>query len=752
MSQYPTVNVPNNPTRHIRTVVPVPASLAEKSPDAALWALHADGRAIPTQGRWLGGASKEGRALCLDAVVSGGGAMTAQPVPAVVMPESPVQQKTSADGIEIATAGVSVRLSRKADPVLTLAGRETRPVLQYTANGKQFSSSKGDRQIAVVESGPVRTAVEVSGVCLNDAGERGLDYRIRFDLFAGLKTAVVRAWFFQMLPGVEVMHVDQMSLKFPLPKMSQRHVVQSFYGMSGVPRFVTTPDTLRGGAGKEFASWRLVDPTPLADTNVYPACLMPPCDIVSEWFAASDSAGWMTAAVDDLREMLPKGMAWSADELDVEIWPDWAQPMFLPQGRSRSVTVRLAFGDMPAEPLNRKLFESALAVTSPEPVLADWPVESAGPLFDLGELLPQRAEKTARFDNYLKQIACPPTVADMFDLGDTPDPHYKTTYLPSGRRLGYIAPESARTPIQFLAGGYRKAAPWSDLTQFEQIWANNEYDVIWCTASEVLRGRRGDLLRPLRWAARHAIEVDFVHYSDHRWKHRATPAHSSFHTFANAYPSHFWTEGLLGYYLLSGDEDALAFARAIGDKVIEFFNEPMQLEKLWHPTRELGWALVATAALAAVDPDERYQDISRRIADELVKAPLTDEYTANMVKYSFAFASILLGLDRWHRIEPQDRYRDWIVAAARKCAGQMEATTSVVGPMTLSILYLGYKHGGDAGLIRVGMRTLEAFMESSHWTSPPQYVKPCAMFYRPLARFFNAARKENFLQSLDYRY
>src|SRR5690606_7876182 len=78
-----------------------------------------------------------------------------------------------------------------------------------------------------------------------------------------------------------------------------------------------------------------------------------------------------------------------------------------------------------------------------------------------------------RFDSYLAKVACPPTVADMFDLGDTPDPGYQTTYLRTGRRLTHTAPPTARQPVQFLTGVRQAVAPWSDASQFEPIWANN---------------------------------------------------------------------------------------------------------------------------------------------------------------------------------------------------------------------------------------------------------------------------------------
>ncbi|NQW12601.1 MAG: hypothetical protein HQ481_22280, partial [Alphaproteobacteria bacterium] len=465
-----------------------------------------------------------------------------------------------------------IRVKSEADGHTTLSafGQDYRPAITYMCRGRRFTGGAGEQQVTICEPGPIRAAIQVAGRCVADRGDPGIAYRLRLDLFAGLPTVVARVWFVHDIPQVASLPIENLRFTWSLPSHQRHHLVQTSHGLVGKPRFVSTPDEIRAAVGHDGATvWRLVDAAPLRDDTDYPPHMMPPCDQVSHWFGATGKHGWMAVAMDDIREMLPKAMTLAPGRLDIELWPDFAGVMNLPQGRSRSVTVRFAFGP-PSPTPTRQTFESSLATTSPEPVLADWPADVSHGYFDLAELLPHRAGDAQRFDDYLRKCACPPTVADFIDLGDTPDPGYQTTYLSTGRRLKPTVSDDELKAMQFHAGAHFAATPWSDFTQYEQVWANNEYDVIWCIACEALRSRRADMLRPLRWYARHAIEVDFVHYSDHRWKHRCTPAHSADHTFAGAYPSHFWTEGVLAWHLLSGDDDALEFARGIGDKIIEF--------------------------------------------------------------------------------------------------------------------------------------------------------------------------------------
>ncbi len=743
-----TITLPNHThPKHAWTILRAPAGSFPKNTQ---WAIGHPGSWHPVQAALLCDNPAAGAFLRIDTVTPLTGLQSLQPSPHAPTPlTDPIQSVVTPSAITLSNASLKAQLSPDASISLTAFAQKLGPLnLSYASGGLRFSSLNDTHAtVTLIDAGPVRTLARWQGRCLGPSNEPGLALTLDIELFASLPHAVVRAWFVHDLPNLPTLDLTDLTLTLPLPGLTRHHTLQLKRGIIPKPHFVSTTQPLHGAVGHDNATvFRLLDPAPLQDPTVYPDYLMPPCDEIAPWLAMSSPTLSCVAAVDDLRESRPNALSAADEQLSLHLWPSFAGPLTLPQGRSRSATLRLSFST--AAPEAASLARS-LSVTSPEPLLA---ATGQAPFFDTHLLLQNIPDHASRFDDYLKRVACPPTVADKFDLGDTPDPGYKTTYIATARRIDPLVPESHLRPIQFSAGGHFAVTPWSDLSQYEQVWANNEYDVIWCIASEALRCRQPDLLRPLRWYARHAIEVDFVHHSDHTWKHRCTPAHSARHTTTGAYPSHFWTEGLLSHYLLTGDPDALAFARAIGDKIIDFFSEPDQITRLWHPTRELGWALVATAALAQVDPQEKYLAISGKMASQLIQAPLDAQFTTQMVQFSFGFASILLGLDRWHQIKPSPACSSWIVDAASHCARQVRSTPSAVPSMTIAVLWLGYKHSGDESLLRAGMHVFERMMDTHWWQTPAPYAKPAAMLHRPLARFFEAARQKGLLTSLDYRF
>ncbi len=742
-----TLQLPNQPFhKHAWTILRAPAGAFPKN---AHWTLGNTPSLQPVQASLICDNPAAGAFLRIDTVTSLTGLQTLQPSPVALPISDPVQTTITPNAVTLANTSLQAHLTSNASIRLTAFSQTLAPLdLSYTSQGIRFSTLNDTRAtVTSIDTGPIRALARWQGRCLSDSGQPGLSVILDIELFASLPHAVIRAWFVHDLPNAPSLDLTDLTLTLPLPGLTQHHSLQLKRGIIPKPHFVSTALPLHPAVGHDNATaFRLLDPAPLQDPTVYPDYLMPPCDEIAPWLAMSSQNLTCAVTLDDLRESRPNAISASDQKLSLHLWPSFAKTLSLPQGRSRTATLRLSFSTTPPDAAS---IAKSLAVTSPEPILAQ---TGQAPFFDTGLLLQNTPGRASRFDDFLKRVACPPTVADKFDLGDTPDPGYQTTYIATARRIDPIVPESQIRPIQFTAGGHFAVTPWSDLSQYEQVWANNEYDVIWCIASEALRCRQADLLRPLRWYARHAIEVDFVHYSDHTWKHRCTPAHSARHTTTGAYPSHFWTEGLLAHYLLTGDPDALAFARAIGDKIIDFFSEPDQIARLWHPTRELGWALVATAALAQVDPQEKYLAISEKMASQLIQAPLDAQFTTQMVQFSFGFASILLGLDRWHQVRPSKTCSTWIVDAATRCAAQVRSTPSVAPPMTIAVLWLGYKHSGDDSLLRAGMHVFERMMDTPWWHSPAPYAKPAAMLHRPLARFFESARQKGLLTSLDYRF
>ena len=200
-----------------------------------------------------------------------------------------------------------------------------------------------------------------------------------------------------------------------------------------------------------------------------------------------------------------------------------------------------------------------------------------------------------------------------FDVGDT-NSHYNSSYAWID---GKLVPHLDGAPaIPRIFPGASPTQTYLDC--HEPVWTNNEYDVIHAFAGELMRTGKIDLWDTLRHTARHNIEVDFLHYSDHKWIHRATPAHSARHTTTGAYPSHFWSQGLLEYYCLSGDIDALEVALALGDKTVENLSDPELRAVQWGFNREIGWSVLTLACLVDITREARFLAPLAEMVDYLV--------------------------------------------------------------------------------------------------------------------------------------
>jgi hypothetical protein len=197
----------------------------------------------------------------------------------------------------------------------------------------------------------------------------------------------------------------------------------------------------------------------------------------------------------------------------------------------------------------------------------------------------------------------------MFDLGDGVDAHYTNTYSHARRLLPRRGTRAAADEPTTPEARARLQPDPPSLDEFEPVWTNNEYDVIHALAVELARTGRQSLWTNLRRLVRHNIEVDFVHFSDDPWQHHGSPAHSSLHNYSSAYPSHIWTQGLLEYYCMMGDADALDAAVKLSDTIIRNLDDPERGKFLWGFNREIGWPV-----LALVHPARRHwrETIRRR--------------------------------------------------------------------------------------------------------------------------------------------
>jgi len=379
------------------------------------------------------------------------------------------------------------------------------------------------------------------------------------------------------------------------------------------------------------------------------------------------------------------------------------------------------------------------------------------------------------------------TMATFFDLGDTPDSGYQTTYIPVGNRIRRIRGEDGGRRY-FKAGMHNPATKHNGLDDFEVVWVNNEYDAIYALGTEFLRTGDCSLFQKLHWWSRHAIDVDFLHYSDHRWLNRATPAHSERHTSTGAYPSHFWTQGLAQYYLLTGDPDALEVIVALADKTIENLDDP-EIGKLCSGlNREMGWGILTMVCAYEASGIKRFDAYARNLLDREIACGLPDDIPV----FSFGHTSILLGARQYLQVHQGDPavapVRQWVIdfvdlavrssrqppraapmdASKRKEPGysygaelkkkgafhssQPRSGIFTTTSIALDPIAFAYELTGKRAYIKAGMRSVEYLMDSASFRNPVPEGKPYAMVYRTFINFLKAASDLGYLKPFGYQH
>ncbi len=625
------------------------------------------------------------------------------------------------------------------------------------------------RTVRVIEQTPLRIRLRVEGAHYQPDGVRCLNYRLDVEVWAGWPAVRLDYHYLNLEPGKPAQPVRRIAMDaaWSMGPETRRHFLQKNHGLFYVSRHVFNPAPV--GIVADFSYGRgphVENPAMLLDDVDYPFYLDPPLVDTQDWLGVGDGTHAVYLRMGDFLAARPNRMTSAGNTLNAEFWPATAEPLELPQGRSRRQTVTLAFtksqeagagtaklSNAPRQApqgvaalLNAPLHDGR-AVVSP-----DW-IAHCGE-FKQAVAMPYGSH--VRIETNLTSLVHLDMPYTKFDVGDT-DSHYNTGRsgipLPGAPVIPPVFPRS--TPTQ----------TYLDLT--EPVWTNNEYDAIHVFCKELMRTGRVELWNTLRLAARHNIEVDFLHYSDHRWLHRATPAHSVNHTTTGAYPSHFWTQGLLEYYCLTGDPDALEVACALGDKTVENFSDPELRKVLWGFNREIGWSVLLLACLVDVTGEARFRPLLDEMVDYLVgydRAGFTgginlsngnDRQNMNrqIVGNFFGYASMMEGIDLYADLTGRKDVIRWLKAFCHDLADEaMNAAREgqMRGIDFGTALGIGYERTGDRRFLDMAGLSLDI----AYWNAPGVQgggsAKPVAYAYRGLARLLGHAWRHGLLDRYEY--
>jgi hypothetical protein len=643
------------------------------------------------------------------------------------------------------------------------------------------------RTIRVIESSDVRVRVRVEGAHFNLAGKRKLNYRLDIEVWAGWPVVRFDYHFFNLEKGADQLPVQRMAMELDLDVASptHRHFHQHNHTVAYVPRAVMNPSPVAIVADGARMSAHVENERMLLDDAEYNVHVRPPLLDVEDWMGVVGGDKSVYIKMQDFKHQRPKRLASAGSHVSLEFWPEFAgdnqktgggcsrvdgqgpnlgKGMELPQGRSRRQVYSItsfegASNNAQVVQVTEALWWEGRACVKPE-----WLIQ----IKKFQQETYMRPGHSKRMEGYMKKLMVLTTPSSMWDLGDTPDSGgYSSTYMGIGNAQD-LKPGWPDVPKVFTTQTF--VAPWMLNDAYEPIWTNNEYDIIHALASEVMRTGRYDHWKNLRWFARHNIEVDFIHYSDHAQQHRSTPQHSAGHRRSGSIPSHFWTQGLLEYYCLTGDEDALEVSKALGDKIIEDLADPVMRKGFFGFTRELGWPTLSLSYLVEVTGEDRYarqlQEIidffigfDRKSFSGAVKLSSGDPrhgLERQMVMGFFAYGCMIEGMDHYIRRTGDNKALHWLTELLHEMREAVDACFedgytlefSTQQPLGMAI---GYEWTGDKRFLQSGMMCLEAGIDGGMWHSVRHEVKPVATAYRGLIRFLGSAARTGVLAKLEYQ-
>lgn len=194
---------------------------------------------------------------------------------------------------------------------------------------------------------------------------------------------------------------------------------------------------------------------------------------------------------------------------------------------------------------------------------------------------------------------------------------------------------------------------YHDTTKGCDAWGNLEYDLAHVLALAYMATGESRYREPMLAAARHFMDVDTIHYHPRypQWvgmNHPKNPLHWSFE-LGGVDLGHTWVEGLLWYFLLTGDSRGLSAARGIGDFLLRRVEAPLK----GNP-RQFGWPQIALVALYDLTGESRYLRGAKRYAE------LGMERHPPEPAKDWKLGILAEGLSYTHRQTADPRIRAWL--------------------------------------------------------------------------------------------
>jgi hypothetical protein len=478
------------------------------------------------------------------------------------------------DGVQIDTGAVRFTVPRRRFAViddLHVQGR-AQPVggamNAILVADEHSGEAQPPTRVAVLDKGPLRVRIEEEGTYGN-----GFDYVIRLEAYAG--QPFVRVWhtFINRHPTPYV-GLPRLGLELPLAEPFPSHYR---YGVMGEP---ATSGQLVGSGLRLYQADN--QSYAVGDTS-HPGHLAGWVELAGEQTTVGLAARW-------LWQQYPQSVAARRERLVYNLWAPEATPAKAGVGAAKTheFVVWAAPPKALPEGAGLGMVRPLLGVVDPV-----WMAHSGA--------LPQAVAPTASTQHFTRnalgaahRYAQRNTIERWDDCGAV-----------------QCAPGGVEHPRTGAYGmwnwGDWNFKGYQDTTKGTDSWGNLEYDTAWVLALTYAATGDADVHDELIAAARHFIDVDTIHACPARpeWvgmNHPKNPLHFAFE-LGGPDLGHTWTQGTLAYYYLTGDERALAAARAVADYLVERSHSFAR----GNP-RQWGWPQIALLAVYDATGDARYRD------------------------------------------------------------------------------------------------------------------------------------------------
>lgn len=436
-------------------------------------------------------------------------------------------------------------------------------------------------QVRVLERGPLRARVEMRGPY-----GAGFDYVIRVDAFAGQ-------------PFVRLLHTFEHRGAAPSTRVGQIAME--------VPLRIAAPARYRAGREHDAPLTGALAETPVSIFQEDNQTLRRDGSVESGrsagWVDVGDATHGVAIAARFLWQQYPQSFHLSNAQLRYNLWAPEADPAVVGMGAAKTHEWILYFHGAEPPPPGEL---AALAEPLVPALRPEW-IASTAALSNSLAPTPATAgfldEVRAGFERYRLH-------ADREPWDDSGSLRC-TAAEPERRRQGFYG--------MFNWGDWNFPG-YRDFVNGCDTWGNLEYDLTQVLALAYAATGDAAFHTAMTAAARHFMDVDIVHSAAPpcRCAGMNHPRASRHFTFAPGVPDlgYTWTEGLLSYFYLTGDERALDAANGIANYLARNIpdNGAATTPRQW------GWPPIALLAAADATGQAAYRDAALEYARRAMAA------------------------------------------------------------------------------------------------------------------------------------